>query len=110
MEEIINSGAIENNENSYNSPTEQASSTPQNNFSLIKLLQVQTGEGEIEQYRISPLCFDQSEGLGQILRGISGFLGSDILRLAILDLIIGTMKWIKSIRKPMAVNQNVSQL
>ncbi|MEA4892649.1 MAG: hypothetical protein VB085_08825, partial [Peptococcaceae bacterium] len=56
---------------------------------------VETGPGEIKEYQESPLCFDESEGLAQILRGVAGFVGADFLRSAILDIVIGAMKWMK---------------
>ena len=40
---------------------------------LAEVFRVETGPGEIKEYQDSPLCFDGSVGLGQILRGVSGF-------------------------------------
>lgn len=62
---------------------------------LVEVFQVRTGVGEIKEYQDSPLCFDGSEGLAQMLRGAAGFLGADFLRSAVLDIVIGAMKWVK---------------
>ena len=59
---------------------------------LVEVFQVRTGVGEIKEYQDSPLG---SEGLAQMLRGAAGFLGADFLRSAVLDIVIGAMKWVK---------------
>lgn len=62
---------------------------------LAEVFRVETGPGEIKEYQDSPLCFDGSVGLGQILRGVSGFAGANFLRSAVLDVIVGAMRWAK---------------
>lgn len=62
---------------------------------LADIFRVETGPGEIKEYQDSPLCFDGSVGLGQILRGVSGFAGANFLRSAVLDVIVGAMRWAK---------------
>lgn len=62
---------------------------------LVEVFRVETGPGEIKEYQDSPLCFDGSVGLGQILRGVSGFAGANFLRSAVLDVIVGAMRWDK---------------
>ena len=65
---------------------------------LAEVFRVETGPGEIKEYQDSPLCFDGSIGLGQILRGVSGFAGANFLRSAVLDVIVGAMRWAKGDR------------
>ena len=67
-------------------------------LSFVDILKVPTGEGEISEYQDSPLCIDRSEGLARILRGFSGYLGSDIIRAAVVDIIIGFFQKLKDLR------------
>lgn len=60
---------------------------------VLDLLRVETGAGEIKDYVDLPLNFDKSEGLAQILRGASGFIGANFLRSAILDIVVGFWRW-----------------
>lgn len=60
---------------------------------LKRILTAETGPGEIEEYVGHPLNFDKSEGLGQVLRGFTGLLGN--LRLAIVDLLVGAVRWLR---------------
>ena len=50
-----------------------------------------TGPGAVDSYINHPLNFSQSVGLGQVIRGLTGFLGS--LEYAVVDLVIGLMRW-----------------
>lgn len=56
-------------------------------------LKIKTGEGSIEQYIDSPLNFERSRGLAQILRGITGLLGN--LDFAIVDVLVGAFNYLK---------------
>lgn len=58
------------------------------------LFRVETGPGKVEDYQDNPLCFDGSVGLAQVLRGVSGFAGANLLRSAILDIVVGIMRWV----------------
>lgn len=60
---------------------------------VLELFRVETGAGEINDYIDLPLNFDRSEGLAQILRGASGFIGANFLRSAILDIVVGFWRW-----------------
>ncbi len=58
------------------------------------LLQIPTGVGSLEEYINSPLNFDGSEGLARILRGLAGFIGADVVRSAVVDIIFGLIQWV----------------
>ena len=60
---------------------------------VMDLFRVETGPGDISDYIDLPLNFDHSEGLAQVLRGASGFIGANFLRSAILDLVVGFWRW-----------------
>ena len=60
---------------------------------IADLFRVETGAGDISDYIDLPMNFDHSEGLAQILRGASGFIGANFLRSAILDLVVGFWRW-----------------
>lgn len=55
-----------------------------------KILTAAPGPGAIEDYLIHPLNFRKSEGLGQIIRGLTGILGS--LEYALVDVFMGFLK------------------
>jgi hypothetical protein len=58
----------------------------------LEWLKAQTGEGDISDYIDHPLNFKKSEGLAQILRGVSGFAGHN-LKYALIDILIGAFKF-----------------
>lgn len=70
-------------------------------ISLKDILITETGQGDItsNDYLEHPLNFSKSEGLAQMLRGFTGFankyLGMNSLRIAILDVIMGAMRFMK---------------
>lgn len=57
----------------------------------FSFLFVQTGQGPVSSYVDHPLNFSRSEGLAQVIRGITGMLGS--LEYAIVDIVIGIFRW-----------------
>lgn len=59
-------------------------------FSVLK---TQTGDGEINDYINHPLNFNQSRGMAQIIRGVTGFAGE--MRYAIIDIVLGAMHYSK---------------
>jgi hypothetical protein len=63
---------------------------------LIELLKSPTGEGPIEDYINQPLNFDNSKGMAQVLRGLTGLLGS--LNYAVIDIVLGTFAWAREKR------------
>jgi hypothetical protein len=62
---------------------------------LKKLLTTETGPGPLSDYIDHPMNFNKSKGLAKILRGISGFLGGNSLKLAIIDIVIGALEFSK---------------
>jgi hypothetical protein len=70
--------------------------SPERGF--FDILKTKTGEGSIENYMENPLNLNHSQGLAQILRGLTGFVGA--LDLAILDVIIGGFKVYSDFKKP----------
>lgn len=63
---------------------------------LLDLIKSPTGEGKIEDYIDQPLNFDRSKGMAQILRGLTGLLGS--LNYAVIDILLGALTWTKEKR------------
>lgn len=57
----------------------------------LSFLKAQTGPGDISEYVNHPLNFAKSEGLGQVIRGLTGMLGE--LRYAIVDIVMGAMRF-----------------
>lgn len=65
----------------------------QTNEMIKKILTSETGEGSIEDYIDHPMNFKKSQGIAQILRGVTG-LGAN-LRLAIVDIGFGALRFSK---------------
>lgn len=63
------------------------------NEMMQKVLTAETGPGSIGDYLNHPLNFNKSQGLAQILRGLTG-LGAN-LRLAIIDIGLGALRFSK---------------
>lgn len=59
----------------------------------LEWLKTPTGDGAIEDYIDHPLNFFKSKGFAQILRGATGFFGN--LRLAVLDVVLGILQFLK---------------
>lgn len=77
------------NENGYpNEGNEQ-----KQEFWLWRMLKSETGEGSISSYAHHPLNKDDNDYVGQIIRGFTGMLGN--LNFAILDILLGSMGFIK---------------
>lgn len=70
-------------------------------ISIKDILMTETGQGDItsNDYLEHPLNFPKSEGLAQMLRGFTGFankyLGMNSLRIAVLDVVMGAMRFMK---------------
>jgi hypothetical protein len=61
------------------------------NEMFSKVLTAETGEGSISDYIDHPMNFKKSEGLAQILRGLTGIVGN--LKLAIIDVVFGALRF-----------------
>jgi hypothetical protein len=84
-----NSGENINNENGY--PNEGNEQKKESNF--WSMLKAQTGEGSIKSYSNHPLNMKNNDYVGQIIRGLTGMLGT--LNFAILDILLGSFGFIK---------------
>lgn len=62
---------------------------------ILEILRIKKGAGAIKEYQESPLCFDGSEGMAQMLRAITGVIGADVHESAVLDFLIGLFKWLR---------------
>lgn len=60
---------------------------------LQKLLTAETGTGSIEDYIQHPMNFNQSKGLAQLIRGLTGVIGN--LDLAVIDVVFGAFRFSK---------------
>lgn len=97
-ESLNNQGLSENEYQEQAAPSEPALvENESGGFSLdFSWLRAETGEGTIEDYLEHPLNFFKSKGFAQILRGLTGFFGN--LKLAIIDVILGTLQFVKERR------------
>lgn len=57
----------------------------------LSFLTKETGDGEIEDYLTHPMNFKKSVGMAQIIRGITGLVGSS-LKYALLDITMGLFR------------------
>jgi hypothetical protein len=60
---------------------------------LLSILKSPTGQGTIDSYNDHPLNFKNNHFLSQILRGLSGIIGT--LDFAVIDIILGTIGFFK---------------
>jgi len=56
-------------------------------------LNTPTGPGSIDDYMEHPLNFNESKGMAQIIRGLTGFV--DDMALAIIDIVVGSFRIFK---------------
>lgn len=79
--------------------------------SLIDILKTETGQGELSEYVNNPLNFLNSEGLAQIIRGVTGFLqkyaGMNSLRLAVIDIVFGFIRMRKETEGGKKPNESI---
>jgi len=71
---------------------EQVNEQPKSN-KILDMLKSKTGEGSLDQYTDHPLNFKNNHYLSQILRGLTGMIGS--LDFALIDIIVGTIGFFK---------------
>lgn len=74
-------------------PVEEAEVVEPKRVLNLDFLKAETGEGEIEDYLTHPLNFGRSRGLAQVLRGLTGMIGS--LKYALIDIVIGGLNFSK---------------
>jgi hypothetical protein len=60
---------------------------------FVTMIKSQTGEGSISSYDNHPLNIKNNDNIAQIIRGLTGMLGS--LNFAILDIILGSLGFVK---------------
>ena len=70
---------------------------PARPLELPAWLTAKTGDGPISAYIDNPLNFSASPGLAQVIRGLSGMFGA--MDYAIIDVVMGSMRWAKE-RRP----------
>ena len=73
---------------------EQDSSPPPGAWDLLKK---PTGDGQLEDYLNHPLNVSSSAGLAQVIRGLTGLLGS--LDFAVVDIVLGAFRALMEGRK-----------
>jgi hypothetical protein len=86
------SSYIPNDEATEKINTEIPENGPKKN-SIFNMLKSETGEGTILSYNNHPLNIKNDKNISQIIRGLSGILGS--LNYAILDIILGCFGLVK---------------
>ena len=57
------------------------------------MLKSETGEGGIEDYIQHPINFNNSKGMAQTIRGLTGLIGN--LKLAVIDIFAGVLNMYK---------------
>lgn len=58
-----------------------------------RIMTAETGQGSIGDYLEHPMNFNKSQGLAQILRGLTGIVGN--LNLAVIDVVLGALRFSK---------------
>lgn len=58
---------------------------------LGRVLTAETGAGDVQSYVNHPINYNGSQGLAQLIRGLSGVFGN--LNLAVIDIAIGAMRF-----------------
>jgi hypothetical protein len=86
---IDNQEIPSNNENGFSNEGNEV----KKESSIMSMLKAQTGEGSIKSYSNHPLNMKNNDYVGQIIRGLTGMLGS--LNFAILDILLGSFGFIK---------------
>jgi|GEM_PF-1017821 transcription termination factor Rho len=71
--------------------------------SIFNMLKSETGEGTIQSYNNHPLNAKNNNSISQIIRGLTGILGS--LNFGILDVILGCLGYVKE-KKDNSSNDN----
>lgn len=72
-------------------PMDNAGEPSRANEMFNKVLTAETGDGSIGDYIDHPMNFNKSQGLAQILRGLTGMVGN--LNLAIIDVVMGALRF-----------------
>lgn len=77
--------------------------TPAKGFNMdLGFMTAKTGEGSINDYIDHPLNFSHTNGMAQMIRGLTGLLGS--LDLAIIDILVGLLQVSKDRKVNTVVN------
>lgn len=63
------------------------------NEMFSRIMTAETGTGSIGDYLEHPMNFNKSQGLAQILRGLTGIVGN--LNLAVIDVVLGALRFSK---------------
>jgi len=98
---------IEESANNYIPKDEEEQVNPENGYpnegnerkenSILKMLKSETGEGTIQSYNNHPLNMKNDNYVSQMIRGLTGMMGS--LNFAILDIILGGFGFAKEKRE-----------
>jgi len=86
---------VMNNENNITDAPSSSGQTYTTGNPILNFLKSKTGEGTIDSYNDNPLNFKNNHFLSQVIRGLSGLLGS--LDLAIIDILIGGIGYFKKV-------------
>jgi hypothetical protein len=90
----------DNINNTSNGHVDEEVSTKSNGYSssnpILNFLKSKTGTGTIESYNNHPLNFKNNHFLSQVIRGLTGLIGS--LDLALIDVVIGTIGYFKEVK------------
>lgn len=70
---------------------ETATEQPKSSFDFLEFLKTPTGSGSVESYIDHSVNFNNSRGVARVLRGLSGFLKSD-LNFAVVDVVVGLVE------------------
>ncbi|MBK5251097.1 MAG: hypothetical protein JJE29_00405 [Peptostreptococcaceae bacterium] len=99
MEKTIAEELMEENVKAEGIPNEAGASVEaepvekENGGFNLNFLNTPTGPGSIDEYMDHPLNFNESKGMAQIIRGLTGFV--DDMALAIIDILVGGFRLFK---------------
>lgn len=95
LDEIANEETVSASHEEVNIPEVQEvpETNSRANEMFSRIMTAETGEGSIGDYLEHPMNFNKSQGLAQILRGLTGIVGN--LNLAIIDVVMGGLRFSK---------------
>lgn len=92
LDDIANNSAM-NVENDHLPVIEYEEKESKSSEMFSRIMTAETGEGSIGEYLEHPMNFNNSMGLAQLIRGVTGITGN--LKLAIIDVLFGAMRFAK---------------
>jgi hypothetical protein len=93
LDDIANEGTMNPTKEFDSIPVQDYEEPSRKNEMFSRVMTAETGEGSIGDYLEHPMNFNNSKGLAQVIRGLTGITGN--LNLAIVDVIFGALRFSK---------------